>query len=918
MKTSYGSEFVNREIELINLKGLLKQTMTEGIRSCFITGESGTGKSWLVQQFIRQAKSNDQTLMVAWGNCVPGIGESSPYLPFRKILADLLGASAVQSEMASNAARLKATAKTTANALIELAPGLVGIFLPYAAFGIELARYAARESGILKKLDEHNRREDRYEAETKEKLIPLNYATLLSRIAEDAPLVLVIDDMQWIDEHSAALVFQVMRHCANAQIMVIGIFRSNELYENDSLVRHPLRKLINELGRASFIIDLDKISRDRIESFVSLFLDTIPNSLRVDFRDSLYRHTRGNPFYCRELLNYFLQNGSLRFGSTGRLEIHDEIQWNTIPPTIEVLIEERVAQLPPQHRRILEIACVEGVEFTGQTLTDIIDDIPPEDMIRYLSQDLYLRFRFIEDLGPVNIAAIPINRYRFVHSSIHDYLYSTLAPSYRAVLHGKVAESLRRTFDAREEVIARELAEHYERSGRYEIAEEFLEKAAEQAYKLGAFGESGLIFDRALHCLEHVHMDKKNDRHYRHAEARLLFGRGRAAYGFGNLQSGEIDYVESLRLAETVLDVELQIEILCELSDLELKIKQESKAKRYAEQAVRLSNQSSSALSKTKSRRRLSIVRRSIELDFDGSMELLREAIDIAREAGLQNQESLGLNSMAAAYASIGQYRKALTFYDDALSLAQLDSDEYIEQMILRNKAMSLKNLGEVEQSLAIYERSLDYLTRTKGQVGVVHCLSGMANLYMINRELDKALSYLHKALRLAQENQDRRMTNTIVLDMAAVYLFVGNIQTSRQLLTMVSFEETPVRFRAFAAMLFGYICAHDANLTEAKLWFERAIETVDNVLNGSPEDQFQRFRKVLAEIAMCLVSVDETHCSVARKDLAEVMSRSRDNRGILNRFFLEIKLLRSWDVHDRTVEFYEAFERVLSEPTGT
>jgi len=197
--------FVARERELAQLDGFLDLALAGQGRVVFVTGEAGSGKTALVQEFLRRAQELHADLVVATGNCNAHTGVGDPYLPFREILGLLTGD--VEARWAAGAMtgdqahRLWNTLPIAAQALVETGPDLIGTLLPGAAL-VERARaHDPRATEWLARLHElvggkiggpgipGPQQSDLLE----------QYTRVLNAVARRVPLVLVMDDLQWAD-----------------------------------------------------------------------------------------------------------------------------------------------------------------------------------------------------------------------------------------------------------------------------------------------------------------------------------------------------------------------------------------------------------------------------------------------------------------------------------------------------------------------------------------------------------------------------------------------------------------------------------------------------------------------------------------------------------------------------------------------
>src|SRR3954463_4618388 len=149
--------FLGREQELAWLQHFLEQVNQGHGQVVFVAGEAGAGKSALVTKFVQPAEAADDHLVAAIGECNAQTGMGDPYLPFRELLTTLTGTDDEKQTHgaidATNAARLREFTRISAETLLEVAPDLIGIFVPGASLIAKIASKAVRSSALMDKLN---------------------------------------------------------------------------------------------------------------------------------------------------------------------------------------------------------------------------------------------------------------------------------------------------------------------------------------------------------------------------------------------------------------------------------------------------------------------------------------------------------------------------------------------------------------------------------------------------------------------------------------------------------------------------------------------------------------------------------------------------------------------------------------------
>ena len=218
--------FVARERELAVLDAVLKDTLNGRFNAALISGSAGSGKSALAEEFLRRAQAQNPGLRVAIGGCNAQSGAVTPYLPFMDIVAQLSGTA--DSRDAGQGPPTKGMLKTATavalKSLVEIGPDLIGTFVPAGELIGKGILEVARQAGWLAKLEESGKPRPPVD---KERLLD-QYVAVLADLGRHYPLLLVVDDMQWIDASSLELFNRILRRISGTPLFVLGMLRPLE------------------------------------------------------------------------------------------------------------------------------------------------------------------------------------------------------------------------------------------------------------------------------------------------------------------------------------------------------------------------------------------------------------------------------------------------------------------------------------------------------------------------------------------------------------------------------------------------------------------------------------------------------------------------------------------------------------------
>jgi ABC-type oligopeptide transport system substrate-binding subunit/DNA-binding SARP family transcriptional activator len=511
--------FVARERELARLIGYLEAVLGGQGRVVFLSGEAGSGKTALLQEFARHAQEAHPELVVAAGGCNAFSGIGDPYLPFRDVLGMLTGD--IESRWAAGAVtraharRLWAMLPQAVQALLDYGPHLIDSFVPGRPLLNRAALAMPAETDNLHRLKTLIARGKTELGGLEQDHLFKGYTGVLRALAAQHPLLLLLDDMQWADAASIGLLFYLGRRLAVAgsRVMIVSAYRPDEVAlgrpsglrqtqgetMTGQLERHPLEKVLAEFKRhyGDVRVDLTSAQATQGREFVDAFLDAEPNRLDEAFRGALFRRTRGHPLFTVELLRAMQERGDLTQDEKGHWVTGPALDWETLPARIEGVIEERLGRLTAEAYEILSLAAVEGEVFTAQVLARV-QHTPGREVFWTLSQELLTRHRLVRAVADIQVEGQLLSRYEFAHALFQQYLYNALSADARRLLHSEIAVALEALYSEQMQAIAPRLAWHFAECGDAEKAVTYLLLAGDRARLLYAHQEAVSHYQQAL------------------------------------------------------------------------------------------------------------------------------------------------------------------------------------------------------------------------------------------------------------------------------------------------------------------------------------------------------------------------------------------------------------------------------------
>jgi tetratricopeptide (TPR) repeat protein len=502
---------------------------------------------------------------------------------------------------------------------------------------------------------------------------------MLRAVAEEKPLLLSLDDLQWADAASIGLLFHLGRRLADARILIACIYRPEEIIGGTAGGRHPLAKALGEFKRifGDVWLNLGQVEQVEGRRFVDSILDSEPNRLGDEFRAALFQRTGGHPLFTVELLRAMQERGDLLKDANGRWIAGAEMDWRVLPARVEAVIEERIGRLNPELQEILTVASVEGEVFTAQVVAKV-QKVEEGPMLRRLSQELGRRHRLVKEKEETQTGRGRISRFRFSHVLFQDYLYWRLSWVERRLLHKSVAAALENLYEGQPDGMAVQLAHHFHLAGDYDRALRYFTLAAERAARIYANDEAIAHYTRAIDVVEREAPDVVT-------AAKLYRGRGGAYATLGEFDRALADQETVLLMAQSAGDGQLEWRALIDLGKL---------------WASRDYNQTHGY--------------------FERALELARRMDEPALLAG-------GLNRMGNWFANDEKPVKAITYHQKALQIFEELEDQQNLANTLDLLGIAHLLAGDFTASVGYYEQAIALFRELDDRPRLTSSLMGRA-----------------------------------------------------------------------------------------------------------------------------------------------------------------------------------------------
>jgi tetratricopeptide (TPR) repeat protein len=299
---------------------------------------------------------------------------------------------------------------------------------------------------------------------------------LMIRVSQEKPLVLVVEDLHWMDKMSEEFLDYLIGRLANTPILLILLYRPEYNHQWGS------KSYYTKVG-------LDQLGTNSSSELIKALLEE--GEVAPELRQLILNRAAGNPLFMEEFTHTLLENGSIerkdeKYVLSGKAS---DIQ---VPDTIQGIIAARLDRLEDNLKRTMQVASVIGRDFAFRILQTITG--MREDLKSYLLNLQGLEFIYEKNL-------FPELEYIFKHALTQEVAYNSLLLKRRKEIHENIGRAIEELYAERLEEFYGMLGYHYSKSENHEKAYHYLVQAGDAAASLYAYAEARLHYARALEAL---------------------------------------------------------------------------------------------------------------------------------------------------------------------------------------------------------------------------------------------------------------------------------------------------------------------------------------------------------------------------------------------------------------------------------
>jgi tetratricopeptide (TPR) repeat protein len=626
------------------------------------------------------------------------------------------------------------------------------------------------------------------------------------------PTLLSIEDLQWADPSSIALMHYIGRNTKDSGLLILGTYRPEDVASEDGK-GHPLIGTMQLMDREDLLekMDLARLPEESIDEFLTSMLQKI--DFTDDFKKKIYKETEGNPLFVIELIK-FLVDESIIQNIDGTWKLTKPLEEGTIPSKVLSVISRRLDRVEKEDRKALDYASVIGEVFDSTLLADILE----MDRVRLLE-----KLRYIEKIHRL---IHPQNgNFKFDHAKIKETLYNEVPQELKSEYHLKAANSLETLNKDNFDKVIEDLAFHYYQSKNREKAVFYLYKAAEKAKKDFANEEAIRFYFQALEFEDD--MQKRTE---------LFEIIGDIYELIGDYQNGIKLYKHALELSN---EDKKKAEVMGKMGTCFNLLGEFHESLRTCSEALSLIGDDES---KEKSDALNGIGRTYLSRgDIDKALEYFRKSLKIREKIADNKGRAGSLNNLGLCYSQCGEYNKALEYYKKSLDISKRMGD-------LRFTANHLINIGISYREMMEYELSFDNIKGAQrifekigNQNGFCYSLNNIGVIYCRKGEYEEAINIYQKCIKINKRTNLPEALTQSYCDLAYVNLKLNNIKKALEYSDIafnLSKEKGYKEYEGIIRRNYGMIFIEKKNWKKSSDNFKESINIFKEI----------GFRKELAE----------------------------------------------------------------------
>ncbi len=767
---------VGRERELDILMDSFERMKEGRGQAVSLVAEAGLGKSRLLFEF-RKAVSNED-IAILEGKCL-SYGRGIPYHPIIEILRSFFYIEDKDSD--------PVIIEKAARALDFM--GLDSSISPYI-----LELLGVGESGFDKIM---------MSPEGKKQAMIDSMQRLLVSGAGIRPVILIIEDLHWIDSGSKDMVSAFLESIAGIRTMVVFTFRPEFIPEWTSRSYHTIMKL-------------NRLSRREMDAMALSLLGS--QEMEETVEKLITDKSGGVPFFIEEIVKS-LKGMGLLYEKDGRYVLAEGALSASIPSTIEEIILSRTDRLPGSAREVIQAGSAVEREFSF-TLIKMITGLGDKELLADLEALKSAELIFERGLYPDSV-------YIFSHALTRDVVYKSMLNSNRKVLHEKIAGAILEMEGDNAHEYFGVIGDHYISAENYEKGADYSRKAGRMSEKRGSLNDAIIFMEKSTQCLEKFPVTEDVEKKLLDTKTML-----------GLYISQMTDFTRAKKIVSSVLNFAIKYnnkrrygQIYCIMGAYELFVKEDIlEGINYLNKAIILAEDSKDYITIVLANF-WSGMCYSYNCEFDIAYKFFEKGLNINL---LIKKNNWGISTMKSnigifVYFHPGNINSSYEISRNAVEYAEKSNDLYSKVMAYVSYGCSYFGLGFLNKSIEYLNRALvmsEKINYHTWSAGARHLLG---NIHYLYGKFDDSFDHFNKGVEALQiANAMPSLSNLMELGKIRAHVFNQNKNINNEILHKYVKQN---KFKAYEGDISKniaeiYLHLGEPHLLEADSWIQKAINS--------------------------------------------------------------------------------------------
>ncbi len=844
----------------------------------FLSGEAGLGKTTLVHEWSKTIE-NDGAVFAEAACSIPIAGMQVGLIEALQPWADVVVGLHQDEHTAKKKLDIHKLIHDSAPAWAWALP-LVG----------DLAHAAFETSRLI--------REQRSEAShnpnaANQEQVFQQYVNLLTNIAAQQPLVILLDDAHWSDTSSVNLLFYISRQIKEKKIFILVTYRPDDAMIGDNGQGHPILRVKSEIIRYETGGELALHYMD--DAAIRTMLGASFPGYKTDtgLEQWLAKISDGNSLFITQFLTTLREDGHL----TEKGEFVGNYNTVAIPSSVLAVVEERTRRLNKDIRDLLSYATAEGEEFTTYVLSKL-GNREPLKLLHEL-RDATQKHIIVEKGRARSFANQTTTVFGFSHALFHKVLYEQLMEEERAILHRQCYEILRAEWQNAEEKgehpasLASKLLIHAEKCEEWETACNIALKAANDAWRSYASEETNEMLEKCLANAAHLSRNAallkikslllRSEMESHQARFETALNTLREIHALcAEIHEEDFDVRATINEAITLNRLGKYVESL-HLLDEVLRQARANGASSTAARALRFMGanhyrlgdyqramdcyQETATITKQNSgceeAADLGYIGETYRMlgDYDKALEYSSRALDLARQGNDRVSMCYQFGNIGLVYYALGKYAQMKEYFEQGLAIAEAIGNRAEQTAMLGRLGLAYHAMADNTNALKYFEQSLVLAKETNDKLREAEQLNNIGAIYSELKDHSQALEYLHRSLAIKEEIGSRAGQASTLINIGDNHTLSGEYTQALEYYNRSLEITNAIGNRNLR--IIGYTngaCAYrlHGNLEQARKWLEDAKQILQEHDDPSTKAEFLRESSMLEEAVAIAKGNDE------------------------------------------------------------